>query len=118
MFMKSNVERSDIRDWIAKLSSVKRGEKNYALSMRVAKLVSLPRRSRLSVTVYKINKFTKEGETVLVPGKVLHRGTMQHKVNIAAVSYSEKAKAAIHASGSSMIGLQDALKSKGVRIIT
>ena len=118
MKRRSNVERSDIREWIAKLSSVKRGEQNYALSSRLVRFVDLPKRSRLSVSLYKINKFTKDGETIIVPGKVLHTGVLQHKVRIAAVSCSQKAKEAIHTSGSSMIGLQDALKSKGVRIIT
>jgi ribosomal protein L18E len=115
--MKSNVERSDIKEWVAKLGSVKRGEHNHALSIRAKKLMLLPKRSRVSVSVYRINKSTKDGETVFVPGKVLLAGTLGHKVRIAAVSYSAKAKDAIKASGSTMIGADELLASKKIRLI-
>jgi large subunit ribosomal protein L18e len=116
--MEMNFERQDLHDWASSLAKVKRGTHNYLLSVKVTKLVNLPKRARVSVTVYKLDKNSKEGETILVPGKILHSGKLSHKIKIAAVSYSERAKKEISTSGSSMISIDEALKAKGVRIIT
>ncbi len=117
MFMKSNAERTDIKAWVHSFGLVKRGEHNYALSRKALRLVSRPKRTRVSVSLHRIDKATKEGEIVLVPGKVLHTGKLGHRVKISALSYSAGAKESLKASGSNMIGIEELLKSKGVRII-
>ncbi len=58
----------------------------------VAELLDRPRRKRVIVNLSKINRLTKEGDTVVVPGKVLAGGDLTHPVTIAAYAFSEKAK--------------------------
>jgi response regulator RpfG family c-di-GMP phosphodiesterase len=40
----------------------------------------------------KLNKFTKEGDVVVVPGKILSEGEMDHRITVAALSFSGKTK--------------------------
>jgi large subunit ribosomal protein L18e len=39
-----------------------------------------------------LNRYTKEGETVVVPGKVLGAGKMDHPIYVAAFAFSERAR--------------------------
>ena len=48
-------------------------------------------RSRRIVNISRLNRFTKENETVVVPGKVLGSGLIDHKVTVAAFSFSDGA---------------------------
>ncbi len=63
---------------------------------RLAKDLAKPTRQRRIVNIYKINKFARDGETIVVPGKVLNLGEMEKKVDVAAFSFSEKAKQKIN----------------------
>ena len=60
-----------------------------------AKNLERPTRKMREVNVWKINKFTKDNDTIIVPGKVLGYGELDHKVNVAAYQFSEGAKAKI-----------------------
>jgi large subunit ribosomal protein L18e len=87
----------------------------------VAKLLSLPRKKWASVNLTQIDKMTKEGEKVFVPGKVLSSGDLTKKVKIVSWSASEKAVEKIKAAKSEFISVQEELKTnkdfKGVRIL-
>lgn len=61
----------------------------------VAKNLEGPTRRMRQVNVWKINKFTKDDDTVIVPGKVLGYGELDHGVNVAAYQFSDGAKAKI-----------------------
>jgi|TARA_B100001964_G_C13855067_1_gene431903 large subunit ribosomal protein L18e len=58
---------------------------------RVASDLSKPTRQRRIVNLSRINRFTKENETIVVPGKVLGDGLLDHKVTVAAFSFSQNA---------------------------
>jgi len=60
--------------------------------MEVAEIISGPRRKRIDVNLDEINKKTKEGETIVIPGKVLSQGEVDKKIKVVALSFSEKAK--------------------------
>jgi large subunit ribosomal protein L18e len=60
--------------------------------IKVAGIISKPKRSSVAVNILKINKHSKDGDIVVVPGKVLGDGVMEHKITLAAVSISESAK--------------------------
>lgn len=62
---------------------------------RVAEELERPTRKIRQVNVWKINKVTKKDETIIVPGKVLGDGDLDHEVNVAAYQFSEGAKAKI-----------------------
>ena len=51
-----------------------------------------PTRKRRSVNLSKINRHSKDNETILVPGKVLGTGTVTKNITIAAFQFSESAK--------------------------
>jgi len=58
----------------------------------IAHLLSSPRRKKIYVNLQKINEEGKEGEKIMVPGKVLSLGEIEKKIKISAVSFSERAK--------------------------
>src|SRR3989338_3095258 len=62
------------------------------LWFRVLEDVMKPTRSRRIVNLYKINKSAQEGETILVPGKVLSVGTIDKKIVVAAMNFSSQAQ--------------------------
>ncbi|MFH1683159.1 MAG: 50S ribosomal protein L18e [Candidatus Woesearchaeota archaeon] len=59
---------------------------------RLAKDLSKPSRQRRTVNIYKIEKYAREGETILIPGKVLNQGELKKKVEVAAFSFSKTAE--------------------------
>ncbi len=65
----------------------------------IADLLEKPRRKRIAVNISRINRYTKSGDTVVVPGKVLGAGILNHPVNVAAIAFSKKALEKIRAVG-------------------
>lgn len=88
---------------------------------RVAELVSRPARKRTAVNVGKIGRHTKDGDIVVVPGKVLGSGSIHHKVTVAAMSASATARSLIVEAGGSLISIDELLnqapKGNGITII-
>ncbi|MDE1865172.1 MAG: 50S ribosomal protein L18e [Candidatus Micrarchaeota archaeon] len=115
--MRINVERQDLKDWLQELKGASRGERNAKLWKRVLELSAVPARSRRSVNIYKINKYTKDGDNVVVPGKVLSEGRMDHKVNITAIEFSASALVRLRDSQCTVRGLGDMLKEKGIKLV-
>ncbi len=60
--------------------------------LKLANLLARPRRQRVEVNLDKLDKETKDGDLVIVPGKVLGKGSVGHKLTIAALSFSEEAR--------------------------
>ena len=88
---------------------------------RIAEDLRRPTRERRTVNVYKIEKFARDGETIIVPGKVLSVGELTKKVNVAALTFSEEAKKKIENAKGKALSLPELLKSnpegKQVRIL-
>jgi large subunit ribosomal protein L18e len=57
----------------------------------LASLLSSPTRKRVKKNLHEINEQAEEGETLIVPGKVLGIGELKKKVDIIALSFSESA---------------------------
>ena len=66
---------------------------------RVADALNNRRRKRAEVNLYRLDKFTKEGETVVVLGKLLGLGSLTHKLTVAAFSASTRAREAVNKNG-------------------
>jgi large subunit ribosomal protein L18e len=58
----------------------------------VAKYLSKANRQRVAVNLSQINRHTEKKAVVVVPGKVLGSGALNHPVTVAAFGASEKAK--------------------------
>ncbi|MGC8478850.1 MAG: 50S ribosomal protein L18e [Candidatus Micrarchaeia archaeon] len=115
--MKSNVERGDIRALVAVLEGNIASRKKVGLSKKLLKLVDVPARERKDADIYKINKYTSENDSVIVPGKVLAEGSLNHKISIAALGYSKKAKEELERSGSKIAKFEELMEEKKVKII-
>ena len=95
-------------------------EQSVNLWKRIAIDLEKPTRQRRIVNVYKINKYTKENETVVVPGKVLAVGDLDHNVTVAAFTFSGAAQEKINKVGKAMpISelIQEDPKGKRIRIL-
>lgn len=76
-----------------------------------------PTRRRRKVNLYKINKFTNENETALIPGKVLSVGSLNKEITVAAFQFSEAAKKKIPSAISIKELMHKNPKGKNIRII-
>jgi large subunit ribosomal protein L18e len=58
----------------------------------IAEDLSHSRKRRVTVNLSKLNRHTQKDEDVVVPGKVLGTGKIDHPINIAAFAFSEQAQ--------------------------
>ena len=70
---------------------------------RLSRLALKPTRARRAVNLNRIAGLTKDGDVVVVPGKVLGTGSIGHGITISAFGMSESAAGKIAASGGSVI---------------
>ena len=76
---------------IATLKAVSR-ESGAAVWQDVADRLEKPRRTHAEVNLGRIERYAREDETVVVPGKVLGSGLLQKEVTVAAVYFSSSAR--------------------------
>jgi large subunit ribosomal protein L18e len=87
---------------------------------RIAEDLEKPTRKRRIVNLYKINKYTKANDFVVVPGKVLSVGDLDHSVTVAAFTFSGAALDKINKVGKAIKLnelIQEDPKGKRIRII-
>ena len=82
-------------------------EEPAAIYKAAAKELSRARKNRREINIGKINEITKKGDIVLVPGKVLGSGLLDHKVEIAAFGFTKDAKNKIEKGGSIAMTLDE-----------
>ncbi len=58
----------------------------------IAKYLSYPKRKSIKVNINKINILTKPDEVIVIPGKILSKGNLNHHLTIAAFKFSKKAR--------------------------
>ena len=88
---------------------------------KIASDLQRPTRKRRIVNLSKINRYSKENETIIVPGKVLGSGVLDHKLTISAYQFSNGAVEKITKAGGKIIPLsilaQESPQGKRIRII-
>jgi len=88
---------------------------------RIAEDLSRSTRQRRVVNVSRINRVTSANETVIVPGKVLGSGAVNHSVNVAAFSFSDSAKQRIQDAKGKALSIAELMKQnpqgKNIRIL-
>ena len=96
-------------------------EQNSHIWKRVANDLEKPTRQRRVVNLTSISRYTKEDEVIVVPGKVLGAGDLNHKLTISAFQFSNGAKEKIEKAGAKIVPLLELSKEnprgKGIRII-
>jgi large subunit ribosomal protein L18e len=114
--MKRGIENKRL---LALISSLMAAQKD--IWKKAAKELSKPTRRRPQVNVSKIEEHVNEGETVLVPGKVLGAGHISKKVDVAAFSCSNSARALIEGRGGKFMSIEELMEAnpegKNVRIL-
>lgn len=79
---------------------------------KLAEELGKPRRKRICVNISKINKLTRPGERVVIPGKVLGYGFLDHPVKVFAWRFSKKAIEKIKEAGGETLELNELIKEK------
>src|SRR3989344_767509 len=73
------------------------------------------------VNLSRIDRYTKENEIIVVPGKVLGSGDLNHKLTIAAYQFSEGALEKLEKAGANVVSLLELSKEspdgKRIKII-
>jgi len=88
--------------------------------IKVAEILSGPRRKKVNISLGELNKDAKSGEKVLIPGKVLSQGKIDKKIKVIAIGFSEKAKDKLLKAGCEVFSMIEEIKKnpemKGVKI--
>ena len=88
----------------------KSNEEGVEIWKDIAWRLEKPRRQKAGVNISRINRYTKEGDTVVVPGNVLGAGRLEHKVIVAAWKFSDGARRKITEAGGEAITIGDLLE--------
>lgn len=92
---------------ISDLKAKTREDPKAAIWRDIALRLEAPSRVWAEANLSKIEKYAADGETIIVPGKVLAAGEISKKVNVAAYSFSAKAAAAIVAAGGKTMTIRE-----------
>ncbi len=98
---------------LKKTSTTKKSKIWKAVALELLK----PTRKMREVNLDKINRVTKANDVIVVPGKVLGTGTVNHKVTVAAFNFSESAKSKLKDNISINELMKKNPKGTGVKII-
>ena len=120
MVKKLTKTNPNLIDLIKKLK-IKSATEEVAIWKDVAQRLEKSNRRTAEVNLSDISRYVEDGETILVPGKVLSNGTLDIKVTVAALKFSKTAKSKIEAAGGECITIMDAMdanpKGSNIRII-
>ena len=87
----------------------------------IAHLISYPRRLQISKNLDEIEKTSKEGDTIIVPGKVLGEGDISKKIRVCAISFSEKAREKLKSKKCEIVSIKEEIKinpkAEGIKIL-
>ena len=88
---------------------------------RLASDLAKSTRQRRAVNLSRINRYTKDGETIVVPGKVLASGELDKKITIAAWQFSSQALLKIEKANAKALSIAELMqedpKGKKIRVI-
>lgn len=87
----------------------------------VARRLERSTRRRVEVNLSDINRVSKEEQTLLVPGKVLANGNIDHKVSIVALNFSKTGQEKIEEAGGECISISEIIeknpKGSNIKIV-
>ena len=114
---KSNPRLTELIRLLKKTSS----ENEVQIWRDIAIRLEKPSKNYAEVNVSKINRYAQEGETLIIPGKVLGSGMLDSRVTVAALNFSEAAVNKIAGKQGECISIEQLLtqnpKGSHVRIL-
>lgn len=91
------------------------------LWLDLAERLERPRRGRAEVNLSHLNRYSDEESTIIVPGKVLAAGKLDHAVSVAAFKFSGSARRKIMGAGGNALTIQQLFEQnpsgKGVKLM-
>ena len=90
--------------------------KKGGIALKIASYLARPRRKAIAVNLEKLNKVTGENDAIVVPGKVLSQGELEHKIKIAAFSFSSKAEQKLKKAGCEIYGIKELIDKEKEKI--
>jgi len=118
---KSLIEKQSQRKGNIELVETIIAAKKHKEWLKVAHILSGPRRKMININLSEINKKAQEKDIVIVPGKVLSQGEIEKKVKVVALNFSEKAKEKLLKSKIESSSILNEIKknpeAKGIKIL-
>jgi large subunit ribosomal protein L18e len=115
--MKTNIQLKSLIAELGKLSN----QENKKIWGKIANEFKKPTRNSKAINLNKINYLSKENDIIIVPGKILGNGELEHKITIAAFKISSQAHEKIKQSNSEFYFLDEFIKKnpkiKNARIL-
>jgi large subunit ribosomal protein L18e len=93
-------------------------EQQAGIWLDLAEYLSKSRSQRIAVNLSRINRNTKRADMIVVPGKILGSGSINHALTVASFAASEKAKAKLAVAKAKYLSIPELLKKnpKGANI--
>jgi len=118
---KTRINRKMKRKTNADLAETIFHAKKLAHWNQIANLISRPRRKNISMNIDQIDKVTKEGDTVVVPGKVLSNGNVTKKIRVCALNFSEGARKKLKEKKCEVVTIKEEMKinskAQGIKVL-
>lgn len=115
--IESQLQKKTSKELVETIIAAKKKEK----WLEVASILSSSRRNSININLNQIDNLAKDGDVVVIPGKVLSQGELGKKVKIVAYKFSGKAKEKLLKSKMQISSIIDEIKknpeAKGVRIL-
>jgi len=94
--MKTNLQTRKL------LTALHKAGKSAPVWKQVAAELERPTRQHARVNISKIDRYVRDGETAVIPGKVLSLGNTTKKISVAAFQFSDIAKEKVRKSGQAL----------------
>lgn len=96
-------------------------EGDVAIWRDIARRLEKPGRNWAEVNISRLERYANDGDTIVVPGKVLGAGSLSKKLTVAAYRFSDSAKEMIENAGGRNITIEELVEENpsgtGVRIM-
>jgi len=121
MLSKTKVNRKLTRKTSSEIVETILAAKKLKAWLKIANSISVPRRKQASVNLSEIDEETKEGDTVLIPGKVLGSGDVSKKIRVVALYFSQGAIKKLKAKKCEVVSVREEIKvnpkAQGIKIL-
>ncbi len=104
--MKSKIQ-NNTKISLIRLLRKKASQNDAKIWRRVATLLEKPKRKSIAINLSQINRYCKDNEVILIPGKVLSSGVIKHPVTVASFTFSQKAKEKIEYVGGKCLKIDE-----------
>ncbi len=105
---KTNPQLSELIDTLKQSAR----EQHAAIWKELARRLEAPAKNHAEVNLSRLNRSTSSNDVVVVPGKVLGAGSIDHPVHVAALSLSETARTKILAASGEVATLEEILDTR------